>query len=75
MTAQHWWNDTKGKPQYSGDKLAAGCVDTGWAHGKQEKNADNILVHTGFKGKCTHGWEGKITICLKAFDVHGTVHR
>jgi hypothetical protein len=50
-------------------------VDTGWACGKQEKNADNSLVHIGFKGIRRYGREGKITICLKAFDVHGTVHR
>lgn len=50
------WKDTEGKPQYSEDKPAAGCIDIGWARGKQEKNADNILVHIGFKGIRRHGW-------------------
>jgi hypothetical protein len=72
MNTQHWWNDTERKPLYSGDKSAAGCIDIGWAHGKQGENADNMLVHIGFKGMLRHGWEGKITICLTAVRCEGS---
>jgi len=62
----------KGSPNTRDINRPAGCIDTGWAHGKQEKNAENILVHIDFKGIRRHGLEDKITVCLEGIRCDGS---
>jgi hypothetical protein len=48
-----------------GDKPAADFIDSGWSRGKQDKNADAVLVDIGFKGIRRHIWENNIKFRLE----------